>query len=55
MADNLTPELRQRQLHGEDMKCGNQPANIRMINRRFNDPASISDLEIIAEYLPAKL
>jgi hypothetical protein len=48
MADNLTPDLRQRQLHGEDMKCGNQPANIRMISRRFNDPASINDLEIIA-------
>ena len=48
MADNLTPDLRQRQLHGEDMKCGNQPANIRVINRRFNDPASINDLEIIA-------
>jgi len=30
------------------MKCGNQPANIRMISRRLNDPASISDLEIIA-------
>ena len=45
MADNLTPDLRQRQLHGEDMKCGNQPANIRMISRRFNDPASINDLE----------
>jgi len=30
------------------MKCGNQPANIRMISRRFNDPASINDLENIA-------
>jgi hypothetical protein len=48
MADDLTPELRQRQLHGEDMKCGNQPANIRMISRRFNDPASNNELEIIA-------
>ena len=30
------------------MKCGNQPANIRMISRRFNDPASNNELEIIA-------
>jgi len=42
---HLTPDFRQRQLHDEDMTCGNQPANIRMINRRFNDPASNSDLE----------
>jgi hypothetical protein len=48
MADSRTSELRQRQLHAEDMKCGNQPANIRMISRRFNDPASINDLENIA-------
>ena len=48
MDDDLTPDLRQRQLHEEDMKCGNQPANIRMISRRFNDPASINDLENIA-------
>jgi hypothetical protein len=31
------------------MKCGNQPANIRMISHRFNDPASINDLEIIVK------
>jgi hypothetical protein len=48
MVNTLTPELRQRQLRGEDMKCGNQPANIRVISRRFNDPASINDLENIA-------
>ncbi len=35
MASGLTPDLRQRQLHDEAMKCGSQPANIRMINRRL--------------------
>ena len=45
MTQSLTPDLRQRQLRDEDMKCGNQPANIRMINRRFYDHASTGDLE----------
>jgi len=48
MAYGLTPDLRPRQLHDEAMKCGSQPANIRMINRRLNDPAPINDLENIA-------
>jgi hypothetical protein len=47
MAIGLTPDFRQRQLHDEDMTCGSQPANIRVINRRFNDPASINVLEFI--------
>jgi hypothetical protein len=47
MAYGLTPDIRQRQLHDEDMTCGNQPANIRLINRRFNDPAPINDLDNI--------
>jgi hypothetical protein len=42
-----TPDIRQRPLHDEAMTCGNQPANIRVINRRFNDPASNNDLEDI--------
>jgi len=29
------------------MTGGSQPANIRMINRRINDPASLNDLEYI--------
>ncbi len=47
MPYGLTPDIRQRQLHDEDMTCGTQPANIRVINRRFNDPASINDLDNI--------
>ena len=47
MATDLTPDFRQRQLHDEAMSCGTQPANIRVINRRFNDPASNNDLEDI--------
>lgn len=47
-AIGLTPDLRPRQLPDETMKCGTQPANIRMIKRRFDDPASTNDLEIIA-------
>jgi len=43
----LTPDIRQRQLHDEDMTCGIQPANIRVINRRLNSPAYINDLDII--------
>jgi len=42
---NLTPDIRPRQLHDEAMTCGNQPTNIRAINRRFNDPAPINGLE----------
>ena len=47
MAIDLTPDFRQRQLHDEAMTCGTQPANIRVINRRFNDPASNNELEDI--------
>ena len=47
MPYGLTPGIRQRQLHDEDMTCGTQPANIRAINRRFNDPASVNDLDNI--------
>ena len=47
MAHALTPNSRQRQLHDEDKSCGSQPANIRVINRRLKDPASIEALENI--------
>ena len=46
-AHRLTPGIRQRPLHDEDMTGGSQPANIRVINRRFNDPASNNELENI--------
>jgi hypothetical protein len=55
MATDLTPDFRQRQLHDEAMTCGTQPANIRVINRRFNDPASINDLEYINKSTSFKL
>ena len=48
MAYSLTPDLRQRQLHDEAMTCGTQPAYIREINRRFNDPVSNNGLESIS-------
>jgi hypothetical protein len=44
-AIGLTPDLRPRQLPDETMKCGTQPANIRMINRRYVDPVSTSELK----------
>ena len=55
MVFNLTPDLRQRQLHDEAMTCGTQPANIRVINRRFNDPASFNALDDSLYVLPVKL
>jgi hypothetical protein len=51
----LTPEIRQRQLHDEDMTGGSQPANIRVINRRINDPASLNDLEYINQSTSFKI
>ena len=42
---DLTPDVRLRQLQDETMTCGNQPANIRVINRRFIDPVPTSGLE----------
>jgi len=42
---DLTPDNRPRQLRDEAMTCGNQPANIREINRRFNDPVPTNALE----------
>ena len=42
---DLTPDVRQRQLRDEAMTCGNQPANIRVINRRFTDPVPTNALE----------
>jgi len=47
---NLTPENRLRQLRDEDMTCGNQPAYIRMINRRFNDPVPANGLKEMKQY-----
>jgi hypothetical protein len=47
---SLTPETRQRPLHDEDMTGGSQPANFRVINRRFSDPASNNELEDINAY-----
>ena len=41
----LTPELRPRQLRDEAKSCGNQPANIRVINRRNTGCASVGALE----------
>jgi hypothetical protein len=37
------------------MTGGNQPANIRVINRRFNDPASNNELEDINLHTSFKL
>jgi len=31
----LTLETRERQLHDDSLSCGNQPANMRLINRRI--------------------
>jgi hypothetical protein len=33
------------------MTGGNQPANIRVINRRFNDPASNNELGVLKPLL----
>ena len=49
MAQRLTPDIRQRPLHDEDMTGGSQPAYIRVINRRFDDPAPNNELENINE------
>jgi hypothetical protein len=40
-----TPEPRQRQLRDEAKSCGNQPAHIRVINRRQSDLASSKKLK----------
>jgi hypothetical protein len=37
------------------MTGGSQPANIRVINRRINDPASINDLEYINQSTSFKI
>ena len=42
---DLTPDNRPRQLRDEAMTCGTQPANIRAIHRRFNDPVPTNALE----------
>jgi len=39
-----TPAFRSRQLHDETKSCGNQPAHIRVINRRLRDDP-VSDNE----------
>jgi hypothetical protein len=49
----LTSNFRQRQLHDEAMTCGTQPAHIRVTHRRFNDPASINDLDHTIDVLPS--
>ena len=41
----MTLEPRQRQLHDEDRSGGNQPANIRVIDRRHIRPPDDSPLE----------
>jgi hypothetical protein len=51
---SLTPDNRQRPLHDEDMTGGSQPANFRVINRRFSDPASNNELEVINGYTSFK-
>jgi hypothetical protein len=37
------------------MTGGSQPANIRVINRRINDPASLNDLEYINQSTSFKI
>ena len=49
-----TPELQREQLHDEAKSGGNQPANIRAINRRQTGSAPDSVLELTAKKEPLK-
>ena len=55
MASGLTSDIRQRQLHDEAMKCGSQPANIRMIKRRLMITPLSMIWNILLKKLPLRL
>jgi hypothetical protein len=48
----MIPEIRQRQLRDEPMKCGNQSANIRLIHRRHKLHASRFPSRVFFLYHP---